>query len=189
MKFTKIFFFLTFISLTTYINAQNAQQQALAEVGLTETEISEVKAIDKKFKADAKLVRNNAELDRKAKGTQLRALQQERKDQLIAVMGEEKYAQFREIAAQKRKSNKARKDAALEDLNLSEEQEDKLQQINQKFRTAGQELRKNESMSVEDKKQRAKELRKGQLDEIKSVLTKEQYDKYVAMKKEKRSQR
>lgn len=189
MKYTKLFFLLTFICFTTYISAQNAQQQALAEVGLTEAEQSEIEAIDDQFKQDAKDIRNNTELDRRTKGKQLRALQEERKTQLIEIMGEEKYAQFREIAEQKRKSNKERKDAALSELNLTADQESKIQQINQKFRKAGQELRRDQSVSVEDKKQRAKELRKEQMGEIKSVLSKEQYDKYIEMKKEKRSQK
>ena len=44
-------------------------------------------------------------------------------------------------------------------------------------------------MTIEDKKQRSKELRKEQMSEIKSVLTEEQYSKYLEMKKEKKGKK
>lgn len=189
MKFSKLLFLFTFVLFGTLATAQNVQMQALSEVGLTEAQVTEVKAADKKFKQDAKAVRANASLDRKAKGTQLRTLQQERKAKFIEIMGEEKYARFQEVAAEKRSEIKEGKVAAMAELGLTADQENKIKVINKKFRKAGQELRADKKMPTEDKKIRSKELRKQHINEIKSVLTEEQYAKYIEMKKENRSKR
>jgi len=189
MKFSKLLFLLTFVLFGMLATAQNVQMKALSEVGLTDAQITEVKTADKKFKQDAKAVRANTSLDRKAKGTQLRTLQQERKAKFMEIMGEEKYARFKEVAAQKRSEIKEGKVAAMAELDLTTDQENEIKTINQKFRKAGQELRADKNSSTEDKKIRSKELRKQHINEIKSVLTEEQYAKYIEIKKESRSKK
>ncbi|MEM1327766.1 MAG: hypothetical protein AAGI23_17525 [Bacteroidota bacterium] len=176
------------LNISIIAQAQNAQQQALNEIGLTTAEIEAVRTTNEKFKTEAKAVRKNAALNRQAKGKQLRQLQQSRKAQIKDIMGEERYAEFQKVAAENRDAQKENRDAAMDELNLSDDQKADLKAVNEKYRKATQVVRQNGNLTTEQKKQQSKELRQAHLSDMRAVLTAEQYEKYRAMKKAKRQQ-
>jgi hypothetical protein len=186
MNFTKNSLVLLLLVLATVAHAQTAQQQALNEAGLTATEIEAIQTADQNFKEAAKTVRKDATLDRPAKGKKLRALQQERKAEIKAIMGEERYVEYQKVVAEKRAERKTERDAAMTELNLTTEQEADLKAVNEKYKQAAQAVRQDTNLTKEQKKQQANELRQSHLADMRAVLTAEQYEQYRAMKKAKR---
>lgn len=71
-----------------------------------------------------------------------------------------------------------------EELGLSKEQGDKLKTINEESRNKMMTLRKDSSLSKEDRKAKAKELMKERNDQINAILTPDQQTKYRQMSKE-----
>ncbi|MEM8524572.1 MAG: hypothetical protein AAGG68_08005 [Bacteroidota bacterium] len=189
MKLSKIFFALAFVLFGTLAIAQSSQQAAMEEVGLTEEEMEQVKAADKEYKTAIKAMHKNKELSGQEKGAQTKELKEKRKSKVAEIMGEERYAQFKALTVEKRTAKKGQRDAAMAELELSEEQEAKLKEIKSKYQKEALSLRMDKSMNVEDKRAKAKELRKAQAADMKAVLTPEQFTKYQEMKKEQRAQR
>ncbi|MEL6942589.1 MAG: hypothetical protein AAFO82_07965 [Bacteroidota bacterium] len=189
MKLSKIFFALAFVLFGTLAIAQSSQQQAMEEVGLTEEEMEQVKEADKEYKEAIKTLHKNKELTGKDKGAQTKKLREARKSKVAEIMGEERYKKFQELTAEKRTVKKGKRDAAMADMELTEEQEAKLKEIRTKYQKEAVSLRMDKNMSAEDKRAKAKELRKAQNADMKAVLSPEQYTKYQEMKKEQRAQR
>jgi hypothetical protein len=71
------------------------------------------------------------------------------------------------------------------DLNLSDEQTAKVREINLKYAKENQEVFKSD-VSQEEKKNKMREIYQRKQDELKTVLTVEQYEKYRSEKKEMR---
>jgi len=189
MKLSRFFFAFVFILFGTLAIAQSSQKQAMEEVGLTEKEMAQVKEADQTYKNAVKALHKNEELSKPEKGAQTKELREKRKASISQIMGEERYKKFQELTAEKRTVKKGQRDAAIAELNLSEEQEEKLKEIRRKYQEEGIALRMDKNISVENKRAKAKELRKAQAADMKTVLTPEQYTKYQEMKKEKRAQK
>lgn len=189
MKLSRIFFAFVFVLFGTLAIAQSNQKQAMEEVGLTEEEMAQVKEADKAYKTAIKALHKKEGLSGAEKGAQTKELREKRKSSIAEVMGEERYEKFKELTAEKRTAKKGTRDAAMAELNLSEEQEGKLKEIKSKYQKEAIALRMDKNMSVEDKRAKAKELRKAQNADMKAVFTPEQYTKYQEMKKEKRAQK
>ena len=64
-----------------------------------------------------------------------------------------------------------------EKLGLSEEQKTKVQEVFARTAEKGKELRKDTALSNEDRRAKMQELRKGEMEEIKAILTPEQQEK------------
>ena len=71
-----------------------------------------------------------------------------------------------------------------EKLGLSEEQQGKIKAIFEKNAPKAKELREDAALSQEDKRAKLMELRKGEAEEIRAVLTPEQQEKMKALRKE-----
>ena len=71
-----------------------------------------------------------------------------------------------------------------EKLGLTEEQQGKIKAIFEKNAPKAKELREDAALSKEDKRAKLAELRKGEAEEIRAVLTPEQQEKMKALRKE-----
>ena len=69
-------------------------------------------------------------------------------------------------------------------LGLSEEQQGKIKEIFAKNMPKAKALREDTALSQEDKRAKMQELRKGEAEEIRAVLTPEQQEKMKALRKE-----
>ncbi|MDB5196379.1 MAG: hypothetical protein JWP88_750 [Flaviaesturariibacter sp.] len=72
----------------------------------------------------------------------------------------------------------------MKELNLTADQQQKVKSIQADFRTQLETVRKNESLSQEQKKAKFQELMKAQQEQMKTVLTKEQIEKMKSLRKE-----
>lgn len=70
------------------------------------------------------------------------------------------------------------------DLNLTSEQQAKMNEIRTGFKTKAETLRNDQALTQDQKKERLQELRKEQQEQMKTVLTKEQQEKMQSLRKE-----
>ncbi|MCU7547850.1 hypothetical protein OCK74_01935 [Chitinophagaceae bacterium LB-8] len=73
------------------------------------------------------------------------------------------------------------------ELNLSDDQQEKVAQIRSSYRTKMQTLRNDSSISQDQKREKMQELMKQQQEELRSVLTKEQFEKMKSARQEQRA--
>ncbi|MCH5596773.1 Spy/CpxP family protein refolding chaperone [Niabella ginsengisoli] len=74
-----------------------------------------------------------------------------------------------------------------EDLNLSQDQKDKMKTIDDEQKTKYQTLRDDKSLSDDARKEKMMELRKARMEKVNGILTPEQKTKMEAKMKERRS--
>jgi Spy/CpxP family protein refolding chaperone len=111
------------------------------------------------------------------------------KEQLAKAKTERKYMS-REGKGRMNKDGKAfrNRGAALQkELNLTADQQQKVEKIRSGYRTKMQALRNDNTVSQEQKKVKVKELKKQQQEKIKTVLTKEQQEKMKSLRQEQRA--
>lgn len=73
------------------------------------------------------------------------------------------------------------------DLNLTKDQEAKIKSIDEEQRAKMQELRNDNSLSEDARREKMMAMRKDRMEKVNAVLTKEQQDKLEAKRKERRS--
>ena len=94
------------------------------------------------------------------------------------------YQELEAKKSQKAKTSKKDKGAKLaEELNLTEEQATKVEAIYQTYNPQIKSLKANKTLSEEDKTAQIKALKDKKKDELKEVLTADQYKKKKALKK------
>jgi Spy/CpxP family protein refolding chaperone len=72
-------------------------------------------------------------------------------------------------------------------LNLTQDQKDRLSKLRVDAKSQAQSIRNDQSLSQDQKKEKMQSLRKDQQEKFKSVLTKEQLDKLQSLKKDHQS--
>ncbi|SHF86694.1 hypothetical protein [Dysgonomonas macrotermitis] len=153
----------------------------MKELNLTEEQKAKVESVNKDFRAKAEALRNDSSLTKEKRSEQRRELAKNRQTELQALLTPEQQSKMKELK-EKRMQRNDRNDRAskqrnqrrmsqkqrnpMQKLNLSAEQQEKIQAINKDYRT----------------KQDA--LNKSKFDDIKSVLTPEQQLMLDASKKQ-----
>jgi Spy/CpxP family protein refolding chaperone len=75
------------------------------------------------------------------------------------------------------------------DLNLTQEQQDKLKPVLQAQAKKARELRQDTSLSAEDRRAKGRTLREDTAKQVKAILTPEQWEKYQKLQQERRPRR
>ena len=78
---------------------------------------------------------------------------------------------------------KAAKAEKMKKLNLTDEQRDKMKELNNINRREKMAIESDSTLSADQKQKKIKELRKGQQEKLKSILTSEQYEQLKEMRK------
>ncbi|NJL76812.1 MAG: hypothetical protein HC892_19135 [Saprospiraceae bacterium] len=190
MKFTKIAFLFVFVLTTTLAMAQSKNKAQVAkDLGITEEQVVSFEAINKKYAEEGKTLKADNTLSKKAKSQKAKELKSKREEELIGLLGQEKFNEYQAYLANQRTEKQEERAAAISELGLTAEQEQQLKAINQKYLKEGKTVKEDTSLAPEQKKAKGKEMNDARLAEIKTVLSTEQYEKFVAMEKEKRGQK
>lgn len=176
---------------------QKAKMQSLREEFKKESEA--LKAQENTLTA-AQMKEKRKALHEKHQAQMQAILTKEQKEQIAQFKAEHKGA------AQARKGNKGRFDSTArgaregfrgqrgpggergaefaKELNLTADQQTRMQQIRTDFRSKMEAVRNNSTLTQEQKRTQFQELAKAQQEQLKSVLTKEQIEKMQSLRKE-----
>jgi DNA-binding CsgD family transcriptional regulator len=189
MKFTKIAFLLVFVLTTTLAMAQNKNKAQIAkDLGITEEQVTTFDAINKKYAEEGKTLKANTSISKKEKAAKAKELKTKREQEMVALLGQEKYNELQAYLAEKRTAQQEARATAISELGLTTEQDQQLKAINQKYAKEGKTIKEDAALTPEQKKAKGKELNDKRLVEIKAILSAEQYEKFVAMEQKNRPQ-
>lgn len=183
---------------------RQGNHQHFQKLNLTDAQKAQLKEIRQKERNELQALEKNDQMivrDWKAKKKEIR--ERSRKEfasvltpeqrQMVAKMGKNRK---HEGFAQRRFGHGGRGQAFRKgmkvgafgkDLNLTQEQKDKLKDMRSQFRTKAQDIRNNKDLTQDQKKSQFKDLMKDQKEQMKSVLTPEQLEKVQSHMKERRN--
>ncbi|WP_343703571.1 hypothetical protein, partial [Chitinophaga sp.] len=201
----KILLFMFLAGVTTMGYAQDAKtklkSKQVADLKLDEKQDKELQQINRSYIKSAQEVRKNDALSKEEKTKQLEALSTARHDKIKSVLNAEQFDKWQNnrektmarADAYKTKRHKKdgrrhgeRSEETAKALGLTDAQGQELQSINKDFMAKAGELRKNTSLTKEQRHEQMKSLNSARLEKIKLALGNDQYQKYDAWRKKER---
>lgn len=177
------------------------------ELSLTEDQIKALNQIKENYKGKYLEVRNNAGLTEEQKRTEYRKIFNAGKTEAREILTDEQLARLQQKRAEYVKEQKAQtdkkarkgkrgyKDAEARmkrmqnELKLDDQQVSAWNDLNETYAGKFREIRSNESLSEEQKRVEKRALVKQKNEDLKKVLSEEQYTKYQKMQSEGRKHR
>ncbi len=171
----------------------------MKDLNLTEEQKAKMKALREEQKKELQALKGN----KSATQEQRKELHKKYREQMQAILTPEQRQQMQKMKEERKASGKKtdfnkkqgfaqkgnfkRGENLQKELNLTEDQKDKMAKIRTDFRGRFEALRKDNSLTREQKKSKMQELMKAQNEQIKTVLTKQQIEKMESLKKERSS--
>lgn len=171
------------------------------QLNLTAEQKSSVKKINQDFRKKMEDLKKQDNLTVAEMKKRRQALQDQHKSQIEAILTPAQKDQLAKMKTERKDVNREEKgkfrkgDQAFEnrganlqkELNLTEDQQEKVAEIRSSYKTKMQTLRNDSSIPQDQKRNKMQELMKQQQAELKSVLTKEQFEKMQSLRQEKRA--
>ncbi|WP_119078794.1 hypothetical protein [Chitinophaga alhagiae] len=202
----KILLFMFLAGVTTMSYAQDSlrtklKSKQVADLKLDEKQNKELQQINKSYIKSSQEVRTNTALSKEEKTKQLEALGAAREDKIKSVLNADQFEKWQNnrertmARAEAYKAKRYKKDGRkhgergedmVKALGLTDAQGQELKNINKDFMAKAGELRKNSSLSREQRHEQMKSLNSARLEKIKLALGNEQYQKYDEWRKKER---
>jgi protein CpxP len=169
-------------------------KKMMQDLNLTEDQKAKLKAEREASKSQLDAIRNDASLSETQKKEKAKAIHDAQKAKMQSILTPAQKEQMEKNKkeakekgkemAEKRKDMMDKRQDAIKDLNLSNDQAEKLKAHNQAVHEKMKAIKSNTSLSQEQKKAEMKNIQQWSKDERKKILTAEQLQKMEAMKKD-----
>lgn len=206
---TKLHVLLLGISLSFASLAQEGQEKTAEEratqmterldsqVKLSAEQKQSIEKINLQHINDMRTVKSNAELDDEAKKARMHDLRKNYKENVGNVLTVEQRNLLKEQREARKEHNKHtpeerakfKSERLKEELGLTEDQRAEVEALSIRQLNAAADIRKNETLNDEQKKEQLQALRKSHKEELKTILNEEQLKKLKEMKAEKKDHR
>lgn len=192
---------------------QGGKGEGLEKLNLTADQQARMKALNGDFKKQQEALKAQESTLTAAQMKEKRqALHQQQRAQMESILTQEQKAQLAQLKEERKAQAKegrgergrfdstGRKDFGkrgpngdagfsrggdfAKELNLTADQQTKMQQIRADFRSKMEAIRNDNALTQEQKKTKFQELAKAQQEQVKSILTKEQIQKMESLRKE-----
>jgi Spy/CpxP family protein refolding chaperone len=164
------------------------------QLNLSAEQKTKLQALREDYKKQLHELNNNTTLSKEQKLARRKELHLQHKDQVSAILTPAQREQAGKMKADWKSKDKgarkgdaagrARKGAMQQELNLTQDQQTKMQQIRTDYRSKFAALRNDKALTQEQKKVKMQELMQAQQAQMKSILTKEQAEKLEAQRNE-----
>jgi Spy/CpxP family protein refolding chaperone len=186
---------------------QGQQENMYQQLNLTADQQSKLKAMRDDFKkqADAIKAQNLSEDEQR---TKMQALHQQQRQQIDAILTTDQKQQLEKLRSERREqmNNQRNSDSTgkgnrqswnnhkggqniQKELNLTSDQQAKVKAIRTDFKSKAEAIRNDQSLTKDQKHAKFQELMQQQRDQMKTVLTKEQQDKWQQLRSERNAHR
>ena len=160
------------------------------DLQLTEEQQAKVREMQENFKVRAKKIKADESTSDEVKKSQMKELKQNKKEQFRAILTKDQIVKLEALKTEKQEARKEKKVTKLaSDLELNEEQQKKVRELIDSFELKAKKVREDESLSDEDKKSQAKELKKNHKEQIKAILTADQLVKLETLQAERKEKK
>lgn len=163
-------------------------KKTMQELNLTETQKAELKSQREASKAQLEAIKADASLTDAQKAEKAKAIHQEQKNKMQALLTTEQKAKLeesRKASAARGKEIGEKKKQAYKDLNLTADQSAKLKAQREASKSKIEAIKSNSSLTEDQKKTQIKEVMQASKTDMKNILTAEQMKKMQEMKKQK----
>ena len=196
----------TVLALTLIVSASQAQdkkdfkhghrghnkEMLSKELNFSEDQKKQLKEINADFQKQMADLKKNDNITVKEFNSRKEAIRKDHKQKMQSLLTAEqksKLDKMKQDRMAKSKEMHARNiDKMKTQLNLSDDQVSKLKASHESFASKAKDIRSNQSLTQDQKKEQFKALAEQQKEETKSILTKEQLDKLQDMHKNRRTQ-
>lgn len=163
------------------------KKELAQKLQLSEEQQQKMKAIHQEFATKAKTLKNDDNITRGEFKTRMKALHEQKKNEVNALLTKEQQQQLKELKKSKHKEKAtARLNRLTKELQLTKEQQASVQLKQKEIQSQIRNIRENNSLAENSKKEQLKQLHKQQKDYLKSLLTAEQIQKLESLKRAKK---
>ena len=171
---------------------KHGNHDPLSKLNLTDAQKAQVKPIMEKAWTDMKAVRDVTTLNPEQKEQKTEAIRQNTDEQLKAILTPEQFQKLQANRPERKEGGKEgehRPHIPFEKLNLSDEQKARVKPIMEKAREDMNAIHDDTTLSPEQKREKASAVKENVDEQLKSILTPEQYQKFQEMKAEHKGKR
>ena len=157
----------------------------LAKLSLSDEQQAQVKPIMQKARDQMKAIHEDSTLTQEQKDQQIQAVKQSTDEQLKSILTPEQFQKYQQMKSEwknKSKEGGHARQNPFEKLNLSTGQQDQVQTVMQKAKADSKVIKENAALTADQKKEQIKMIRQGADEQLKSILTTEQYQKLQEMR-------
>ncbi len=155
--------------------------QSMQNLNLTEDQKAKFKSANESFRKQMEELKKNENITVKDQKAKMADIRKDHRSKIQGILTTEQKAQMEKNRAegkQKREEGmKARGEKMKEKLNLTADQQAKMEANRASMKAEMKAIRENKSLDDAAKKEKMKELMKGQREKMKSILTEEQLQK------------
>jgi Spy/CpxP family protein refolding chaperone len=172
------------------LHAGKQAEKMKTELSLDDTQYASIKSIDEKYASQHRMLWKDSTLAREEKAVKHKALRTNQKNEIDAVLTPEqktKWSAYKEARAEKRKERmneqRAKRAERLKTaLSLTDDQQTKMQQVNDAFKEKLSALRKDSKITKEQKQAELKKISADHEASIKTILSDQQFTKWKELK-------
>ena len=183
---------LLYLTISTGAKAQNVEkakhgQEIMQQLDLSKEQQKSMKTINKKYRSNIEVVKENQTLSKSIKRAQVQSLRKDKDQEIKGVLTEAQYIKLQNAKAEKKEGKKKKKaDDLKAELDLTDKQSQELQAIKDKYQPQIRAVKGNESLTEDQRKVEIKELKDQKKKEVEGILTKDQLIKMKSLKKSKK---
>lgn len=170
----------TFLQHKEFRNKKNQRgKQDFSNLNLTEDQKAQIKTLNDSLRQQMQDLQNDKSISAEDVKTKRMALVKEHREKVNAILTSEQRKQMEDMSEKFAKGNKdqmpaRRFEEMTKDLNLTQEQSIKMNDLSKSFRTNMQSIRQNTSLSQDEKRDQIKSLMKKHQTDMETLLTDEQ---------------
>ncbi len=156
-------------------------EQRAKELGLTEDQKEQIKAVLHKYLGGVHSIHQNAELSAEEKMAKIKTIKAQISAEFQKVMTPEQFAKWKEKEGQtlpQAQLGLERLDTLIDSLNLTDDQKEKLQSLHEENMTKLRTLRDDASLTLSQKMEKLAAIRKDVEPKMKEVLDESQYKRW-----------
>lgn len=162
----------------------------MANLNLSEAQTNEARSIRKEYYKKIKNLEDDKSITLQDYRAKKSALRDEEKMQFMKLLSEEQKELLAKGEAERNRKGYGRSKEngkMMENLNLSSEQAHRLKNQREEFNKQAEEIKQNQSLTQDQRKQQLMELRKSQKESEKKILTPDQWQKREEMRMQRKS--
>ena len=158
------------------------------QLNFSEEQKKQLKDINAEFKTQMQELKKNDNITVKEFKSRKETIRKAQHDKMQALLTTEQKSKLEQMKQERITKGKERNARGFENmkskLNLTDEQVSKLKASHESFDAKAKEIRSNQSLTQDQKKEQFKSLAEKRKEEAKSIMTKEQVEKMEQMRKE-----
>ena len=150
---------------------RNHDRKKMADMNLTPEQKAKMKELRESNKSAMEAIKNDESLTQEQRKAKMQDLRRSQKESMGKFLTDDQKAKLKKAQEKGKNADLIKKDRQRPDLNLSADQKIKMKEMREDSKQQMDAIKKDASLTQEQKNQKTKELRQSQQAKMKSILT------------------